>query len=116
MFEFNGLTMIEMQKIHEHYEAARTAEYVMENFPTASELREKTEAKNKILQGENHKKWLESVSQGILDASEHGYLFCKVDCLTLDDIEELRMIYEPLGYKVSMGENMYHEPNAVIMW
>ena len=37
MFEFNGLTMSEMQKIHEHYEAACTAEYVMENYDITSE-------------------------------------------------------------------------------
>ena len=37
MFEFNGLTMSEMSKIHEHYEAACTAEYVMENYGITSE-------------------------------------------------------------------------------
>ena len=37
MFTFNGLTMEEMQRIHEYYEAACTAEYVMENHGIENE-------------------------------------------------------------------------------
>ena len=37
MFEFNGLTMSEMARVHEYYEAACTAEYVMENYNITSE-------------------------------------------------------------------------------
>jgi hypothetical protein len=37
MFEFKGLTMSEMAQIHQHYEAACTAEYVMENYDIVSE-------------------------------------------------------------------------------
>ena len=37
MFTYNGLTMSEMTHIHAYYEAACTAEYVMENYDFESE-------------------------------------------------------------------------------
>lgn len=37
MFTYNGLTMTEMMHIHSYYEAACTAEYVMENYDITDE-------------------------------------------------------------------------------
>ena len=37
MFTYNGLTMAEMLPIHRYYEAACTAEYVMENWNITDE-------------------------------------------------------------------------------
>lgn len=39
MFTYNGLTMEEMLPIHQYYEAACTAEYIMENHEDIDEER-----------------------------------------------------------------------------
>ena len=49
-----------------------------------------------------HDAWLETIHQGILKAAKNGLSKFIFDCGSQSDLEELRNIYEPLGYEVDL--------------
>ena len=63
-----------------------------------------------------HKKWLDSIPQRILENAQNGCTICIIECAKQSDAEEVRNIYEPLGYNVNVETDYWGNLKATISW
>ena len=88
----------------------------MLKYVAASELGELSETERAKRCNKKHNKWLTAIQQGISNATNNGFTYYYVECSNLDDVRELRDIYEPLGCIVVALCSYYDDPVAVIHW